>query len=228
MAFGQPLLITPIRTRNRALAPLTKQIVLDLPAKPPRFTRAAYLVSQSNAAALAMLDAWIASREPIAVIAGPEGSGKTHLARMVESESAPKSPDIVDDAHEIEDPAVLFAAIERAPETGGRILIAGRGAPENWARGLRDLQTRLAAAPRIELGEPDEALLVAVMAKMFADRQLRASERIAAYAAPRLTKTFAAAEAFVAALDALSIEKGRPISLNLAREAVDNLSEAGL
>ncbi len=207
---------------------LAKQIVLELPASPPRLTRDAFVVSASNEGALRTLDAWKRTNENLLVICGPKGSGKTHLASILASEILGAGADvaIVDDVHKGLSADEVFVLIEKAREAGGRIVLAGRGDPRSWAAGLKDLETRLNAAPRITLEEPDEALLRAVITKVFIDRQLRAPEAIADYAAPRLPKTFAAAQAFVAALDALSIEKAQPIGLKLAREAVANLSEA--
>ena len=123
-------------------------------------------------------------------------------------------------------PGDILSLVERARSEGKRAALAGEGAPVEWARGLKDLETRLNAALRITLDEPDEALLRAVIAKLFADRQLRAAPSVVDYAVRHLPKTFAAGQAFVGALDAASIEKGAPIGLKLAREVVANLSEA--
>jgi len=194
-----------------------------LPSTPPRLTREAFVVSASNEGALKALDAWRLSGESLLVICGPEGAGKTHLAGILARDLPGVA--IVDDASEGVDPADMFRLIEKAREEGGRIALAGRGDPKVWAGGFEDLRTRLNAAVRITLVEPDEALLRAVIVKVLNDRQLRAPETVADYAAPRIPKTFAAAQAFVAALDALSIEKGQPVGLKLAREAVANLSE---
>lgn len=194
-----------------------------MPATPPRLTREAFVVSASNESALKALDAWKKTSEYLLVICGPKGSGKTHLAGILARDLDDLS--IIDNIPDGKSPADIFRLIETAREEGGRIVVTGRGEPKEWAAGLKDLETRLNAAVRITLVEPDEALLRAVIVKVFNDRQLRAPEAIADYAAPRLPKTFAAAQAFVAALDALSIEKSQPIGLKLAREAVANLSE---
>lgn len=207
--------------------PTARQIGLGLPSAPPRLTREAFVVTVSNEGALRTLDAWRWSSEPLLVICGPKGSGKSHLVSILE-QAADENVEVIDDASVFGAAAEIFRKVEKAREEGGRIVIAGRGDPREWAAGLKDLETRLSAAPRITLVEPDEALLRAVILKGFKDRQLRALEAIADYAAPRLPKTFAAAQAFVAALDALSIEKGQPIGLKLAREAVANLSEAAI
>jgi len=190
-------------------------------------TREAFVVSASNEAALETLRSWRASREFALVICGPQGSGKTHLLRILAAEMSEDGQALtqIDDLGDGRPPDGILSLVEAARETGERIVLAGRAEPRDWAGDLKDLETRLNAAPRITLAEPDEALLRAVMTKIFRDRQLRAPETIADYAAPRIEKTFAAAQAFVAALDALSIEKGQPIGLKLAREAIANLSE---
>lgn len=207
--------------------PLARQIVLDLPASPPRLTREAFLISASNEAALATLEGWKKSSEPLLVICGPAGAGKTHLAGILacEMRDAATPVSIIDDADRLLPAGDILAAVESARAGGARLVLAGRDDPRDWAGGLKDLETRLGAAPRITLLEPDEALLRAVILKLFRDRQLKANEAIADYAVQRLPKTFAAAQRFVGALDAASIEKGKPVGVKLAREIVANLSE---
>ncbi len=232
------------RTTDFAAAPRSaSQIVLDLPASEPRLTRADYVVGESNEGALLTIEAWASSNEPLLVICGPKGSGKTHLAQIVAAQfgaiyepaasgddlDAAIAPDaiIVYDATErAGDPEKILAAIANALAGECRLVFVGRGEPGDWSAGLKDLETRLNAAPRITLAEPDEALLRAVMAKLFSDRQLRPTEGVADYAVKRLPKTFAAASAFVAAVDAASMQNRQPIGLKLAREIVANLSEA--
>ena len=190
-------------------------------------TRAALVVSASNAGAIEMLDAWKVSDEAALVICGPNGSGKTHLLQMLTREAAAAGEEIiaVDDIHLAAEPGDILALFERARGESRRIVFAGRGGPSDWANGLKDLETRLNAAARISMQEPDEALLRAVILKLFRDRQLKAAPTIVEFALRRLPKTFAAAQAFVGALDAASIEKAAPIGLKLAREVVANLSE---
>lgn len=203
-------------------------------------TRDNFVVAASNEAALSMLASWIRSSEPLLAICGPAGAGKTHLGRILSEEIAADylraedadrappgaNPLVLDNVDKVQAQPALLSLVFAAINGGRRLVLIGRGEPRDWAAGQKDLETRLNAAMRIDLAEPDEALLRAVIAKLFRDRQLRVGEAIADYAAPRIGKTFAAANAFVAALDAASIEGGEPIGQKLARAVIANHSEA--
>jgi chromosomal replication initiation ATPase DnaA len=211
-----------------------RQYSLGLAPPPARRSLKDYVVAESNAAALDMLTRWWNSAETVLVISGPPGSGKTHLLNILtEAADEPAgrtnsgSLTIIDDANR-RLPRDLLAQFETARETGARLALGGSGDPRSWAQGLRDLETRLGAATRIDLTEPDDALLRAVITKLFRDRQLRAKDDLAAYAAARLPKTFAAANAFVDSVDAASIAQGAPLGLRLAKRVIDNLSEEPL
>ncbi len=205
-------------------AAAVRQIALGLEPPAPSRSRGDFVVSSTNEHALATLDRWRASAEPLLVVAGPPASGKSHLLQILADEAG-SGVVILDDADQGDDPRVLLSLIEEAREKGERLALAGRGDPADWAQGLRDLRSRLTAAARIDLVEPDDALLQAVILKLLKDRQLRAGPELAAYAAARLPRTCAAAGAFVAALDEASIALGAPIGLKLAGAVIANLSE---
>lgn len=217
-----------------------EQLALDLGSPRPLFAPASYIVSDSNRAAVAAARSFATSAETALAICGPAASGKTHLAHVVtagdagavhgavhiEALQAYGQPLLViDDSSACQNPKVMLALIEDRRARGWKTVIAGRGRPKDWAGGLKDLVTRLEAMPRITLGEPDEGLMRAVIEQRFRDRQWRTSVGIAAYAAPRLPRTFVAAAAFVEAVGAAAVAAARPINLALAREVLDSLSE---
>ncbi len=219
------------------------QLALALPLRTPLLRRRDFVVSESNAAAIALAEAWLASPdEDRLVICGPKASGKTHLAHILAEASpagaqfltgatvgeaaqtvAPRSLIVVDDADGCDDPHKLLTLVEDARAGGAKIVLVGPLAPADWAKGLPDLRTRIEAMPRICLSEPDEALLCAVMQKLFRDRQLRVDPDVTASAAVRLPRTFAAASAFVEAADRKAAEKQRAITRNLAHDVIREL-----
>jgi len=212
------------------------QLGLDLSVRRRDYRRSNFVVTPANAAALALAEEFLRSDETALAVTGPAGSGKTHFLHLIGEEPDVAVTDaraiaaldgraplaLVDNAERAV-PKDLLALVELTRAAGGKIAIAGAGAPVEWAQGLRDLETRLSAMARVSLEEPDEDLLRAVIAQRFRERQWRAAETVPEFVAPRIPRTFAAAEAFVDAVGAAAIAEGKPISLPLARKTVENL-----
>ena len=60
---------------------------------------------------------------------------------------------------------------------GHALLMTGRPTPKLWHLPLADLQSRVEGAHHVALEAPDDALLGAVLAKLFTDRQLNPGPR---------------------------------------------------
>lgn len=220
-------------------APPPRQLVLDLAAR-PALGRSDFFVSPANALALAQVDAWPAWPGRRLAVAGPEGSGKTHLAHVWAARSgarligAEELPDLdlaavpedaafaVEDADGLFGPAaeeMLFHLCNRLAARGS-LLVTGREPPARWPLRLPDLASRLAVAPVARLELPDDDLLAAVLAKLFADRQLIVAPEVVRYLAVRIDRALAAAERVVAAIDRTGLAERRPVSLRLAGEVL--------
>ena len=105
-------------------------------------------------------------------------------------------------------------------ERRGHLLIVARDPPARWAIALPDLRSRLVAAPAVALAAPDEALIGALLVKLFADRQLAVGEEVLAYLALHLERSFAAVQRAVALLDATALAEHRPVTVPLARRVL--------
>ena len=68
------------------------------------------------------------------------------------------------------------------------------------------------------LAAPDDALLRAVIVKLFADRQLAVDEALVAFLVNRIERSFAGARAAVARLDEEALRQHRPVTRALAAE----------
>ena len=114
------------------------------------------------------------------------------------------------------DEAALFHLLNLAGEEGAFILLTSRMPPVGWTVRLPDLASRLRALPVTELGVPDDALLRAVLIKLFADRQLAVDESLVSYVVTRIERSIAAARVAVATLDQASLGLQRPVNRALA------------
>ena len=98
------------------------------------------------------------------------------------------------------------------------LLITAQTAPASWRVELPDLASRLRAVPVVELSAPDDALLRAVLVKLFGDRQLAVDEGLIGYLATRIERSFAGARAAVEDLDREALRQKRPVTRALAAE----------
>jgi chromosomal replication initiation ATPase DnaA len=201
------------------------------------FAREDFLGGPSNAAALALVDTWPGWPHRAVILTGPAGSGKSHLAaawaqaagarlvagRSLEEAAVPVA--LATGALVVEDIApgafderALFHVLNLAREDEAFLLLTARTAPAGWTFTIRDLGSRLRALPVVAMAPPDDALLRAVLVKLFADRQLAVDENLIGYVVTRIERSFAAARDVVARLDHEAMRHQRPLTRALAAE----------
>ena len=81
--------------------------------------------------------------------------------------------------------------------------------------------------PSVTLAPPDDALLQAVLLKLFADRQITPLPSLIPWLLKRMDRSFAEAGRLVAALDDRALATGRPLGPKLAGELLDAPEEEG-
>jgi chromosomal replication initiation ATPase DnaA len=156
-----------------------------------------------------------------AVLFGPPRSGKSLLARWFSEQGAGQT---IDDAEKA-DEAGLFHLWNRTQESGRPLLIVSNR--PDWTVALPDLGSRLGAALRLEIGEPDDAMLADLVALHAELRGLALDESAAAYLVPRCERSHMGVERLVAAIDRLSLERKQPPTMAIWRDALDEISRGG-
>ncbi|MDX5367662.1 MAG: chromosomal replication initiator DnaA, partial [Alphaproteobacteria bacterium] len=122
----------------------------------------------------------------------------------------------------------LFHLVNMVRAEGAFLLITSREALARLPLALPDLTSRLKAAPQVELGAPDDALLAGILVKLFDDRQLRVTPAVIAYLSSRIERSVEAARQAVAELDTASLSGKRPITVPLAAEILGRQGEMPL
>jgi chromosomal replication initiation ATPase DnaA len=221
-----------------------RQLVLDLSHR-QALGEEDFLVSRSNAGAVELIDHWPDWAHPASIVVGPEGSGKSHLANVWRLRSGADTmsaaaltdaftaalPDrsavVVEDLDRgIGEEQALFHLLNRARESKLSVLMTSRVAPGDLSVGLPDLRSRLRALPVAVLNPPDEALLKAVLVKLFCDRQLNVEPAVIDYLSLRMERSMRAAALIVAAVDRLALATHRKVTRPLAAQALAALEEA--
>ena len=223
------------------MAETPRQLPLDLPHD-AALGREDYLVGKSNRAAFELLERWPEWPSPVIILAGPVGSGKTHLVETFRDEtgaeviqardlteagvsalvSAPAC--VVEDAHRGVNNTALFHLLNAARQVGKTVLITSRTWPASWKISLPDLMSRLRAATPVEVLEPDDDLLRRVLVKLFADRQIAVDIGVVDYLVVRMERSLEVALRAVDAIDREALAGRVKITKPLAGRVLETVT----
>ena len=222
-----------------------RQLTLEWPHV-PSFAREDFLPAPSNREAFRAIEEWPDWAARMLLLAGPEGSGKSHLgaiwARVAGAVTcsaealseaalhagAKASALLVEDADRVgQAETPLFHLVNAALQNDAWLLLTARAAPEAWCLRIPDLLSRLRLAPVVRLAAPDLELTEAVLFKLFSDHQLQVEPHVIAYIALRIERSLGAAREVVARLDREALAEGRRVTRPMARELLSEMSRSG-
>ena len=228
---------------------MSQQLTIEFDHR-PSFGKEDFIVAKCNVEAVSMLDSWPNWPFFAVCLYGPEGCGKTHLANVyanhvsLTSNYPYKIPFvnakdihmsilhklfeqhnclIVENLEELTDFEAMFHLYNLYKNEGGNILFTSKNAPARLNIPLPDLRSRLNAVPAIEIKEPDDELLSALIIKLFSDRQLSVSLDLMNFILSNMERSFSYAPKLVAEIDAVSLAKKRAISIPIVKEAIENI-----
>jgi len=220
-----------------------QQMKFDIPAR-PALGRGDFYVTESNAVALGLVDTWPAWPNGKLILVGPNGSGKTHLSHVWCAESGAamvasrdlaqadiaalcEQPICVEDVERLagDDAAeeALFHLHNLTLANGHTLLMTATVAPSAWGLKLPDLASRMIGTSVAKMSPPDDLLLSAVIAKLFADRQIVPLSDVIPYLVRWMPRSFEAAGQVVAHLDKAALGTPKGVTRNLARIALAEL-----
>ncbi|MDM7968843.1 MAG: DnaA/Hda family protein [Paracoccaceae bacterium] len=225
-----------------------RQLSFDLPVR-AALGREDFFVAPANAMAVALIEGWRDWPGRKLVLEGPKGAGKTHLAhvwaqaagaRIVKARALAGAdiPDLASGPVAVED--VPLIAGDTAAENalfhlhnltlaeGHSLLLTADRPAAHWGLTLPDLASRMQGTQATRLEAPDDRLLTALLAKLFADRQLIPTPDTIPYLVTRMDRSFDSARQLVAALDAAALAQGRPINRKLAADVMERFIQPGL
>ncbi len=217
---------------------MSEQLVFELPHR-PALGADDFLVSECNATAVRLVDAWPSWSHNIHVIVGPGGCGKSHLANVWRLASGARA--VAGDALRVDaldtfeaeqalvledadragiEEKTLFHLLNLCNEKDLSLLMTARALPRDWPVSLPDLVSRLRSFPVVTIGPPDDDLLRAVLVKHFTDRQLNVSPQVITYLATRMERSMDFAARLAEAIDKAALEAGRKVTRQFAGQVL--------
>lgn len=215
------------------------QLLLDLGGA-PSLTREDLIVTPANVAAASLVDIWPEWPGHYAVLIGPKGCGKTHLANIwkdranahqliggkicdVDLDQAQQGRPILIDGLKLEElnETKLFHLMNAVRNAKSSMLITASTAPEHWPIHTPDLMSRIKLATSITIAEPDDALFAAVVVKLFADRQITIEPTIVDYIVMHTERSLGAANQLVESIDKRALANNKRITKPLVKQVLD-------
>lgn len=214
------------------------------------YKRDDFMVNRCNLQAINVIDSWPNWPFFAYVLYGPKGCGKSHLAHVFAEHVAcfyqkPVSVKIINaidiTSHKVnmlhrENTCLvvenlcpqannenLFHLFNLYQNEGGFVLFTAEQAPARMRFKLPDLQSRLNIIPSVEIGEPDDEMLSALIVKLFNDRQIIISQEVLNYIIRNMQRSFSFAVKLVEEIDMISLAKKRTVSTSIVKEAIDYL-----
>lgn len=218
----------------------------------PYLDKEDFMVARCNIEAVQTLEEWPHWSFFAVCLYGPSGCGKTHLANIFSNQVSVlthypyKIPNIkakdlkletvhplfqkhncliVEDLNENINQEAMFHLYNLYRNEGGHILFTSEIAPARLKFSLPDLQSRLNIIPAIEIGEPDDELLSALIVKLFTDRQIVISQDIVNYILANMQRSFAYTRKLIAEIDHISLARKRAVSIPIVKEAISYLED---
>ncbi|HUL92547.1 MAG TPA: DnaA regulatory inactivator Hda [Burkholderiales bacterium] len=204
-----------------------QQLLLEL-APPPLPTLENFSPGRNIAALKALREA-LAGGERFVFLWGPGGSGKTHLLRAftAAAAAAKREAAAADDVARLgeAEQIALFDLCNRLRASGGALAASGNAPPAQLP--LRaDLRSRLASGIVLQLHPLSDADKAAALSAHAAGRGMALDDELIAYLLSHFDRDMGTQIALLDALDRHSLQRKRPVTLPLLKEALRSLAES--
>lgn len=210
-----------------------------------------FMVAPCNVEAYQMVDSLSQWLTQGLIIYGPKGCGKSHLAHMFADKvraNAQKAVNVgIIDAARINMRNIKRFAEEYqsivvenlTPKANAEALFhlfniyntperymlwTAETAPSRMHFSLKDLQSRLNMLPSIEIKEPDDLMLQALIIKLFNDRQILITPEILNYIINNARRSFAYIQELVEEIDNISLAYQTSVNYTVVKKALDIVS----
>jgi chromosomal replication initiation ATPase DnaA len=199
-----------------------------------------FFVSSNNFSAYKLIESWPNWPGKWLNIFGTSGSGKTHLAKILEKKiNKIKLIDtknindliihelnnynclILDNFNNSIDEKLLYSILNQSKQLENYILIISNTSLSNMKFKLEDLRSRINSFLDIGIELPTDDLLRVIISKSFSERQININPKISDFIINNVDRSYDKMFKFLKDVDELSLSTGKSININLIKKVLN-------
>ena len=198
-----------------------------------------FFVSSNNFSAYKLVESWPTWPGKWLNIFGASGSGKTHLAKILEKkidrikivDAKNINNEIIKDLIKLDcliidsfnndiDEKILYSILNQSKQLNNYILINSIPSIKNISFKLEDLKSRMNSFLYIGIDLPTDDLLKVIISKTLSDRQISVNPKISDFIINNVERSYEKLFKFLKEVDELSLSSGKSININLIKKVL--------
>ena len=198
-----------------------------------------FYVSSNNFTAFKLIEDWPTWPGKWLNIFGAQGSGKTHLAKILQKkiekikliDAQNVNDEIVKDLINFEcliidgfnnniDENLLYSILNQSKQLNNYVLINSIPSIKNINFKLEDLKSRMNSFLFIGIDLPTDDLLKVIISKTLSDKQISVNPKISDFIINNVERSYEKLFKFLKEVDELSLSSGKSININLIKKVL--------
>ena len=199
-----------------------------------------FFVSSNNFSAFKLIEGWPTWPGKWLNIFGDSGSGKTHLAKILEKkinkikiiESKKINDEIIEDLRNLDcliidsydndiDEKTLYSILNQSKQSDNYVLINSISSIKNLNFKLNDLKSRINSFLFIGIELPTDDLLRVIISKTLSDKQISINPKVSDFIINNVERSYEKMFKFLKDVDELSLSTGKSININLIKKVLE-------
>ena len=215
------------------------QLIFKFPFS-KKYFKQDFFVSSNNFSAYKLIENWPAWPGKWLNIHGTTGSGKTHLAKILEKkikkikliDAENVNDEIIQDLDNVDcliidsyenniEEKLFYSILNQTKQLDNFLLINSISSIKNTKFSLKDLQSRINSFIYIGIELPTDDLLRVIISKTLSDKQISINPKISDYIINNVERSYEKMIKFLKDVDELSLSTGKSININLIKKVLN-------